>query len=175
MWLRYIITAGRASARNFSTAPLIFFFRNAKLNANRRNAQETRGATGYSTRARTGAVVSAKVSTNTANHSPSWEAASGRGTQNVPSMLHYPMLHCRVHKSPGHTLPVHASKIHFNIIPLCLVFRVVSFSDVLANTVYVLLSHPCYVSCPSNPPFDNNNIWGGSSLYSFLHPPEIGA
>jgi hypothetical protein len=59
--------------------------------------------------------------------SPSWEAANFAATQEIPSILWNPKVHCRVHKSPPmvpilrqinpiHTIPPYLSKIHFNIV-----------------------------------------------------------
>jgi hypothetical protein len=64
--------------------------------------------------------------TNFMRLSPTWEAASYAATQELPSILWNPQVHCRVHKSPPlvpnlnqinaiHTILSYLSKFHFNI------------------------------------------------------------
>jgi hypothetical protein len=96
--------------------------------------------------------------------SPSWETANYAPTQELPSVLWNPKVHCRVHKSPPmvpilsqidpiHTIPPYLSKIHFNIVHPPMSWSSqwsLSFWISLQYPICIpLLPHSCYMACPS--------------------------
>jgi hypothetical protein len=86
---------------------------------------------------------------------PSREAANCAATQELPSILRNPKVHCYVHKSPTvvpilsqinpiHTIPFYLSKIHFNIL-----HPPTSWSS--QWSLYFSLSHQYHICIPLLP------------------------
>jgi hypothetical protein len=99
--------------------------------------------------------------------STSWEAANFAATQEFPSILRNPKVHCRVHKSPPlvpilsqinpiYTISSYLSKIHFNIVhPPTSWASQWSPSSRLSHQYPICIpprSHSCYMPYPSHPP-----------------------
>jgi hypothetical protein len=111
--------------------------------------------------------------------SSSSEAASCAVTQELPNILRNLKVHYRVHKSPPlvpvlsqidpvHTTPSYLSKIHFNIIHPHTSWSSLYLCFCLSHQYprcIPLLSHSCYMPCPSHPPwlFHSNYIWQNTS------------
>jgi hypothetical protein len=91
--------------------------------------------------------------------SPSWEAANCAPTQELPSILWNPKVHYRVHKRPAlvHILSQIDSA---DTTPSHLSLRSILI-HILYSTRIHLLSHSCYMSSPSHPPWldHSNYIW----------------
>lgn len=105
---------------------------------------------------------------------PSSEVASLSSSQEFPQILWSPKAHCPVHNclplipilsqmNPVHTTQFYFSNIHFSII-LTHTFRPSSWSPSHYDPVRIpLLSHACYMYCPSHLPSLEQSIWRGSA------------
>ena len=126
--------------------------------------------------------------------SPSWEVNRFSASQEIPSILWGPKVHCRSYKCPPpvpilnqldpvHTLTSHFLKIHLNIIlPSTPGYPTwsLSFRFPYQNPIYMPLLYPIRSTCSANLirlDFITRKVFGekyrslSSSLCSFLHSP----
>jgi hypothetical protein len=120
--------------------------------------------------------------TNFMELSPSWEVASCVATQELPSILWNPKVHCRVHNSPPlfpilsqispvHTTPFYLSKIHFNMIHPPTSWSLSLWLSHQYPICIPVRPHSCYMPCPSHPTWldHSNYTWRSVQVMKLLN------